>query len=162
MDFLRRHWRSLILPAALLLVLLWAALAPVRSGGVQRELLLDIPKGTAARLRAGGQSGLPATVYLTRGVHDVLLLRNRDSVPQVFGPVLLMPGKDFSLPFGQVGEQQFACTAQAGGQVTVVVEALPYPGLGRLRWRIKEWSDALRRFTWIPPQRPAPATPPAQ
>jgi len=153
MEFLQRHWRSLILPAALLATVFYAALAPVRSGGAQRDMLFEIPKGTWARRMAGDKVDiLPSTVYLTLGVHDVLLLRNSDSVPQVFGPVLIMPGQDFRLPFEQVSENQFACTAHASGQMTVVVEALPYPGLGRLRWRIKEWSDALRRFTWIPPK----------
>jgi hypothetical protein len=59
---------------------------------------------------------LPSTIRLTLGVRDVLLLRNNDTVPQVFGPVLIMPGQDFRLPFETVSSNQFACTAHASGQ----------------------------------------------
>lgn len=154
MELLRRHWRSLLLPGALLASLLYAAFAPVRPTD-NRDLLFEIPKGTWERRHRGDQVEiLPSTVHLTLGVHDVLLLRNSDSVPQIFGPILIMPGQDFRLPFETVSENQFACTAHASGQMTVVVEALPHPGTGRLRWRLHEWSDALRRFEWIPPKRP--------
>lgn len=154
MSFLRRHWRSLILPGALTATVLWMALAPVRSGtGASREELFEIPKGTWARRMAGDKVEiLPSTVRLTLGVHDVLLLRNRDSVPQIFGPVLIMPGQEFRLPFEQVSENQFACTAHASGQMMVLVEALPHPGTGRVRWRLREWSRALRNFEWKPPK----------
>ena len=38
---------------------------------------------------------------LTLGLNDVLVLRNLDDVPQVFGPTLMMPGQSFRLPFEQ-------------------------------------------------------------
>ena len=38
---------------------------------------------------------LPNEVRLTLGIKDVLVLRNRDDVPQVFGPILMMPGQSF-------------------------------------------------------------------
>ena len=66
---------------------------------------------------------LPSTIRLTLGLNDVLLLRNLDDVPQVFGPTLMMPGQSFRLPFEQASELQFACTAHASGQMTVVVDA---------------------------------------
>jgi hypothetical protein len=69
-------------------------------------------------------------------VRDVLLLRNSDTVPQVFGPVLIMPGQDFRLPFAQAGEHPFDCTAHASGRMTVVVEEAPAAGLARLKWRL--------------------------
>ena len=42
---------------------------------------------------------LPDEIRLTLGLNDVLLLRNLDDVPQVFGPTLIMPGQSFRLPF---------------------------------------------------------------
>ena len=79
---------------------------------------------------------LPSTIRLTLGVQDVLLLRNKDKVPQVFGPVLIMPGQDFRLPFETVSENEFNCTAHTSGSMKVIVEPYPEAGLARLRWRL--------------------------
>lgn len=145
MNWFRRHVLASALLACAIATLLWAALAPVYSAS--REQLFEIPKGTAARRPAAGQAELlPATVRLTLGVSDVLLLRNSDTVPQVFGPVLLMPGQDFRLPFEEASRYQFACTALAGGQMTVLVVPLPDPGVGRLAWRFDALMHALRYF----------------
>jgi hypothetical protein len=75
-------------------------------------------------------------------VRDVLVLENRDEVPQVFGPTLMMPGQSFRLPFARASSYQFACTAHASGQMTVVVEPFPATPWARLRWRLRELSDA--------------------
>ena len=142
---LRRHWLLASLLAMLLASLLWAAFAPIRLAS--RDKLFEIPKGTYDRRMKGDQVEiLPSTVTLTLGVRDVLLLRNSDTVPQIFGPVLIMPGQDFRLPFETVSENQFACTAHSSGQMTVVVEALPIPGLARLRWRLAELATAIRHY----------------
>jgi hypothetical protein len=122
--------------------LAWAAFAPLHSD--TREHLFEIPKGTWARRMAGEKIEiLPARVELVLGLRDVLLLRNSDTVPQVFGPVLIMPGQDFRLPFGAVSENQFDCTAHASGQMTVAVLAMPAAGWPRLKWRLA----ALRSST---------------
>ena len=132
---LRRNQIALLLAAALTAALAWAALAPITSAS--RDYLFEIPTGTHARRMAGEKIEiLPSRVTLTLGVRDVLLLRNSDTVPQMFGPVLIMPGQDFRLPFGQVSENQFDCSAHASGQMTIVVEAAPGPGWPRLRWRL--------------------------
>ena len=142
---LRRHWLLASLLAMLLASLLWAAFAPIRLAS--RDKLFEIPKGTYDRRMKGDQVEiLPSTVTLTLGVRDVLLLRNSDTVPQIFGPVLIMPGQDFRLPFETVSENQFACTAHSSGQMTVVVESLPIPGLARLRWRLAELATAIRHY----------------
>jgi len=121
--------------AALAGLLAWAALAPLTS--TSREQLFEIPKGTWERRMKGDKTSiLPETITLTLGVRDALLLRNSDTVPQIFGPVLIMPGQDFRLPFEQAGEHPFDCTAHASGKMTVVVEDAPAPGLARLRWRL--------------------------
>ena len=143
MTILRRHWGSWLLLACVALLLLWAMLAPLSAG--HRDLLFEIPKGTWERRMHGDHIEiLPSTVHLTLGVKDVLLLRNRDTVPQIFGPVLIMPGQDFRLPFEQVSDNEFACTAHASGQMKVIVDPMPNPGLDRLRWRLAALAHAVR------------------
>lgn len=124
--------------AAIMAPLAWAALAPLHARSAHaREHLFEIPQGTWERRMKGDKTSiLPERVVLTLGVRDVLLLRNRDTVPQIFGPVLIMPGQDFRLPFAQAGEHPFDCTAHASGTMTVVVEEAPTAGLARLRWRL--------------------------
>jgi hypothetical protein len=113
----------------------WAALAPISS--TSRDEIFEIPKGTWARRMAGEKIEiLPAEIRLTLGVKDVLVLRNLDDVPQVFGPTLMMPGQSFRLPFALASSYQFACTAHASGQMRVVVEPNPDSAWARLRWRI--------------------------
>ncbi|WP_284617800.1 cupredoxin domain-containing protein [Aquabacterium humicola] len=112
----------------------WAALAPIALD--DRDEPFEIPKGTWARRMAGDKVEiLPDTIRLTLGLNDVLLLRNRDEVPQVFGPVLIMPGQSFRLPFETASTYSFACTAHASGQMSVIVDPAPESGWPRLQWR---------------------------
>lgn len=145
MERSRRRWLAAVLAlivTAVIAATVWAALAPIRSDS--RDFLFEIPKGTWARRMAGDKVEiLPSKLVLTLGVRDVLLLRNSDSVPQIFGPVLIMPGQDFRLPFGQVSENQFDCSAHASGQMTVIVEPAPGPGWPRLRWRLAALKQAF-------------------
>ncbi|HEY9239840.1 MAG TPA: hypothetical protein VIP10_13445 [Burkholderiaceae bacterium] len=116
----------------------WAALAPLATDS--RDALFEIPKGTFARRMAGDKVEiLPDTIRLTLGLNDVLLLRNLDDVPQVFGPALIMPGQSFRLPFEQASTYSFACTAHASGQMNVIVEPHPAPGWPALRYRWQQW-----------------------
>ncbi|OEZ97043.1 hypothetical protein [Duganella sp. HH101] len=120
----------------------WAALAPIALAS--RDELFEIPNGTWARRMAGDKVEiLPSEIHLTQGANDVLLLRNKDSVPQIFGPVLIMPGQSFRLPFETVSVNDFACTAHASGQMRVVVDAPPAAGWPRLKWRaLRAWAHA--------------------
>ena len=114
----------------------WAAFAPLEVEN--RDEVFEIPKGTWARRMSGDKVEiLPSEVRLTLGVKDVLVLKNRDDVPQVFGPVLMMPGQSFSLPFEVASSYQFACTAHASGQMTVTVLPGPEAGWERLAWRTR-------------------------
>jgi hypothetical protein len=127
---------------ALVLVAAWAAFAPVPVRA-SREQPFVIPRGTWERRMAGERIDiLPQRIRLTMGLNDVLLLQNHDAVPQTFGPALLMPGQSFRLPFELASEYQFACSAHASGQMTIVVDPFPDSPWARLRWRARRLFDA--------------------
>lgn len=86
---------------------------------------------------------LPQHIRLTMGINDVLLLKNQDTVPQTFGPALLMPGQSFRLPFELASEYQFACTAHSSGQMTIIVDPFPASPWGRLRWRALQLAETF-------------------
>ena len=112
-------------------------------GPVSKEQLFQIPEGTSARRMAGEKIEiLPQTIRLTLGLQDVLVLRNADNVPHVFGPALIMPGQSLSLPFLQASTYSFQCSAHASGQLSVIVDPAPAPGWPRLRWRWGRLMDA--------------------
>jgi len=119
--------------------LLAAALWPIQT--TSKDELFAIPHGTWKRRMNGEDLAiLPEKIFLTLGVNDVLLLKNLDDVPQIFGPTLIMPGQSFRLPFEIASAYQFACSAHASGQMTVVVAPEPRLGWRRLSWRAgKVW-----------------------
>lgn len=130
------RWPALSLLGAVAAVIAWAAASPVTSD--DRDEIFEIPKGTWARRMAGDKVDiLPREVRLTLGIKDVLVLKNSDDVPQVFGPALMMPGQSFRLPFEVASTYQFACTAHASGQMSVRVEPGPAAGWERLAWRTR-------------------------
>jgi hypothetical protein len=138
MSLVRRL--QLALAAILLALLAWAALAPLRYP--TRELGVDFARGGAR---------VPGQLWLTLGVRDVLLLRNRDLAPHVFGQVRVLPGREFRLPFEQAGAFPFACDLAPGARVLVRVLEQPDPGWARLRWRLRTLADAVRA---LPVQAP--------
>jgi hypothetical protein len=128
-------------------VLAWAGLAPIDGArdNMSREEIFEIPKGTWARRMSGEDIGiLPDEIRLTLGIRDILVLKNQDDVPQIFGPALMMPGQSFRLPFEQASEYQFACTAHASGQMSVIVEPTPVTPWARILWRGRELIRRLR------------------
>ncbi len=136
---LRTSWRAALISFAAIVLagLAWAALAPLQPAS--RDQLFEIPHGTYARRMAGNPVEiLPDTIRLTLGLKDVLLLRNLDEVPQVFGPALIMPGQSFRLPFEVASTYSFACTAHASGQMSVIVEPGPSGPWQTLRWRVQQ------------------------
>jgi hypothetical protein len=123
----------------------WAAFTPVTPDS--REAVYVIPKGTWERRMAGEKLDiLPQEIRLALGVRDILVLRNQDDVPQQFGPVLIMPGQSFTMPFRQASSYQFACSLHVSGQLIVLVEPSPAPGWERLRWRIAGMGS---RMAWL-------------
>jgi len=139
-----RRGSAVLLAGCALGATAWGALTPVSSP--TRDEVFEIPKGTWARRMAGDPVEiLPDRIRLTLGVRDVLVLKNLDEVPQIFGPTLMMPGQSFRLPFALASSYQFACTAHASGQMTVVVEPFPGSPWARLRWRVREMWTRLRQ-----------------
>lgn len=131
------HTSLIALLAGAVIVALLAATLPVNYES--REEVFEIPAGTWAQRMAGNTSVniLPDTIYLALGVRNILVLKNLDDVPQIFGPTLIMPGQSFKLPFDLASDYQFECTAHASGQMTVIVDPEPTAGWPRLQWRIK-------------------------
>ena len=142
MSLSKRLW---IVPSiAVLAALGWAGFAPLHVAS--QDELFEIPKGTYARRMAGDKVEiLPSHIRLTVGLNDVLLLRNLDEVPQVFGPTIMMPGQSFRLPFEKASSYQFACTAHASGQMTIVVEPEPVMPWSRIHWRVRDWWEKRAR-----------------
>ena len=142
MNLSKRLW---IVPSiAVLAALGWAGFAPLHVAS--HDELFEIPKGTYARRMAGDKVEiLPSHIRLTVGLNDVLLLRNLDEVPQVFGPTIMMPGQSFRLPFEKASSYQFACTAHASGQMTIVVEPEPVMPWSRIHWRVRDWWEKRAR-----------------
>ena len=126
--------------------LTWSAFAPIHT--VSRNEVFVIPKGTWARRMSGDKIEiLPDHIRLTLGLRDILVLRNRDEVPQIFGPTLMMPGQSFSLPFAQASEYTFSCTAHLSGQMTIIVDPYPANAWARIAWRARELLSELHQPT---------------
>ena len=138
-----RSLRLLGIMAGLAAALTCIGLVPIQTHS--RDEVFEIPKGTWARRMSGDKVEiLPDHIRLTLGLRDILVLRNQDDVPQIFGPTLMMPGQSFRLPFERAAEYQFACTAHARGQMTITVEENPATPWGRLLWRAREFLHSSR------------------
>ncbi len=134
MSFIRRHLLLVISLSLVVDVIALAAFVPLQFNS--KEEVFEIPKGTWERRMAGDKVEiLPQTVYLALGARNVLVLRNLDTVPQMFGPTLIMPNQSFSLPFDLASDYEFACTAHISGQMKVIVDPEPTAGWQRLQWR---------------------------
>ena len=132
-----------ILAAVVVMPFAVAGLTPIHS--TSHDKIFTIPKGTWARRMSGDKVEiLPDHIRLTLGIRDILVLRNQDEVPQIFGPTLMMPGQSFRLPFERAAEYTFACTAHASGQMTIVVEPNPTTPWARIRWRLQELLSTFR------------------
>ena len=130
------RWLAILLLGSAASAAAWAALSPIQC--TSHDVIFEIPKGTWARRLAGNKVEiLPSTIRLTLGLRDVLVLKNMDDVPQAFGPVLMMPGQSFRLPFAVASVYQFACTAHASGQMTIIVEPKPESAWARVWWRLR-------------------------
>ena len=139
---MRRHPVAAAVSLILLTGFGWAALAPIQV--TSHDQLFEIPPGTSARHIAGEKIDiLPQTIQLTLGLNDVLVFKNADSAPHIFGPTLIMPGQTFRLPFAQASTYSFQCTAHPNGGLSVIVDPAPAPGWGRFSWRWRKLTKAV-------------------
>ena len=144
MNALRRHGLLCVIAVIVLGATAWAGFAPIEPPS--REALFEIPQGTWARRMSGTKVEiLPAEIRLTLGLRDVLVLRNLDEVPQIFGPTLMMPGQSLRLPFAVASSYTFACTAHLSGPMTIIVDPRPASPWARIRWRARA---LLAARTW--------------
>ena len=137
--------KPLLFAMALALLVLgglgWAALAPIDEA--PHEAVFEIPRGTSARRMAGANVAIfPQTIRLTLGLKDVLVLRNADDVPHIFGPTLILPGQSFRLPFSMASTYSFECSAHPNGGLSVIVQPGPARGWQRLGWRWRRLTNA--------------------
>jgi len=136
---LKRFW-IFRLPGFVTLLLIaimgWAMLAPINVKS--RELVYEIPEGTWEKRATGNMVEiLPSKIQLVLGVQDILVMKNLDRVPQLFGPTLIMPGQSFTMPFKKALDYQFQCSAHTNQQLTVSVDPEPTIGWRRLVWRLR-------------------------
>jgi hypothetical protein len=137
---LRRHPVAAALSLLALGALGWAALVTAAS----HDAVYRIPRGTFAQRQAGEEVDIfPQSIRLTLGLKDVLVLKNDDTVPHIFGPTLILPGQSFRLPFKTAASYSFECTAHPQGGLKVIVESGPAPGWERLRWRWNKLANAV-------------------
>jgi hypothetical protein len=140
-SFLKRRRLATALSLLALGALGWAALAPIAVPS--HDATFTIPRGTYAHRMHGEPVDIfPQTIRLTLGLNDVLVLRNADSVPHLFGPTIIMPGQSFRLPFEIASTYSFQCTAHPNGGLSVIVDPSPAPGWRRLQWRWRELTSA--------------------
>jgi len=108
--------RASLLAVALVLV----AGAAACSGSDSREILIDIPSGTAAEIRKGEDPGVVPT-RIEGSVGDELKIINRDSVSHTVGPFLVESGQTLSSPLEREGVFEGECSLHPSDRVALVV-----------------------------------------
>jgi hypothetical protein len=129
-------WLTGFAMTLLTIACVWAMLAPIHVQS--REMLYEIPLGTWEKRTVGEKTDIfPPQIRMILGVKDILVLKNLDNVPQLFGPTLIMPGQSFTMKFKRALDYQFQCSAHTKEQLTVVVDPEPTIGWRRLMWRLE-------------------------
>jgi len=108
--------RASLLAVALALVAGVAACG----GSDSREILIDIPSGTAAEIRKGDDPGVVPT-RIEGSVGDELKIINRDSVSHTVGPFLVESGQTLSSPLEREGVFEGECSLHPSDRVALVV-----------------------------------------
>ncbi len=86
-----------------------------------QEIVLTIPRGTAAEVAAGRSPlGIPETLSFVLG--DTLVVRNEDVVDHQLGPLWIPPGATARLQLDQAQKYAFACTFQPTRYLGIDVE----------------------------------------
>lgn len=91
------------------------------AGREGRTIVIDVPRGTAARLDRGERVRVVPLRLETR-VGDRLVLANRDTRAHTIGPFLVSPGQRMTTRLSRPGRYTGDCTVHAGSRpMTIVV-----------------------------------------
>lgn len=113
------------------IVVLLVAIAMIAIGGSllwqamtnrQRQLVFEIPPGTAARLAAGEEVNIfPSTIIIDLRQHDTLVIQNNDSAEVTIGPFRIVPGQQFVQRYWSPGVYELICSIHQGEQLRIEV-----------------------------------------
>lgn len=108
-----------------LVALALAAAAWWQSGpsAEERQVVYSVPPGTVARMATGEHLDvLPATIALTLGKQDILVIRNDDSQPIQVGPFKIEPGQRFVQQYYNRGTFDLICTIHENERLRIIIE----------------------------------------
>ncbi len=89
----------------------------------QRQLIFEIPPGTAARIAAGEAVNIfPSTIVIDLRQHDTLIIQNNDSEEVTIGPFKIVPGQRFVQRYWNPGTYELICSVHQGEQLRIVVQ----------------------------------------
>ncbi len=98
-------------------VFLWQSTA-----NQQRQLVYEIPPGTAARLAAGEEVNIfPSTIVIDLRYYDTLIIQNNDSAEVTIGPFRIVPGQRFVQRYWNPGTYELICSVHQGEQLRIEV-----------------------------------------
>jgi len=88
-----------------------------------REVVYDIPPGTAELIAAGGDPQIvPGEMVFTLGLQDVLVIHNNDEVGHTFGPYWVAAHNTLRVQFSQPALYEGYCSVHPSSQVRIVVQ----------------------------------------
>lgn len=112
-------------------IILLATIAMIGVGGFflwqattdrQRQLIFEIPPGTAARIAAGETVNIfPSTIVIDLRQHDTLIIQNNDSEEVTIGPFKIVPGQRFVQRYWNPGTYELICSVHQGEQLRIEV-----------------------------------------
>lgn len=107
---------------SLLVVVAWMSFG-VADLGPPKDVVLTIPKGTAADIAAGRPTKTPAEIRLVSG--DKLVLDNQDVARHTIGGWTIEAGQTMTVVAESVAANVFACTIHPSGSLGLIVTARP-------------------------------------
>ncbi len=109
----------LVTTAAIVAAGLWLWQA---TSNQQRQLVFEIPPGTAARLAAGEEVTIfPSTIVIDLRQYDTLVIQNNDSAEVTIGPFRIVPGQRFVQRYWGPGTYELICSVHQGEQLRIEV-----------------------------------------
>ncbi len=88
----------------------------------QRQLVYEIPPGTATRLAAGEEVNIfPSTIVIDLRQYDTLVIQNNDSAVVTIGPFRIVPGQRFVQRYWGPGTYELICSVHQGEQLRIEV-----------------------------------------